>query len=207
MAGRPAARITDSVAHGAPPGLTPGPGSSNVIIGNLLAWRGIPLAAVAALQSAKTASDTTIKTATAAATAAKGTPGAPAAIAAEEATKVASAAAMGSLISSVGAMADIHICTVPLPAPPHGPGVVIDGSPTVLINNLPACRQGDTVLEALGPPNKIVMGCPTVLIGDTGSGGGSGSASPTSAVSALSEAGKFAIPLVCKGPCKACGQL
>jgi uncharacterized Zn-binding protein involved in type VI secretion len=30
---------------------------------------------------------------------------------------------------------------------------------------LPACRQGDTVLEALGPPNKIVKGDITVTIG------------------------------------------
>jgi hypothetical protein len=34
-----------------------------------------------------------------------------------------------------------------------------------LINNLPTCRQGDTILEAVGPPNKITVGEPTVLIG------------------------------------------
>jgi uncharacterized Zn-binding protein involved in type VI secretion len=51
------------------------------------------------------------------------------------------------------------------PPMPHGPGVVIDGSMTVLINGLAASRMGDTILEALGPPNKIVMGLPTVLIG------------------------------------------
>jgi uncharacterized Zn-binding protein involved in type VI secretion len=34
-----------------------------------------------------------------------------------------------------------------------------------LINNLPACRLGDTVLEAVGPPNKIVKGEMTVIIG------------------------------------------
>ena len=49
--------------------------------------------------------------------------------------------------------------------PPHGPGVVIDGSKTVFINSLPACRQGDTILEALGPTNKITGGDDTVLIG------------------------------------------
>jgi uncharacterized Zn-binding protein involved in type VI secretion len=43
--------------------------------------------------------------------------------------------------------------------------VVIDGSTTVVINNLPACRVGDSVLEALGPPNKIAMGAVQVLIG------------------------------------------
>ena len=97
--------------------------------------------------------------------AAAGTPGAPAAKAAEEATKAAAAAAMGSAITSAAGGADIHACTTPLPIPPHGPGVVIDGSATVLINNLPACRQGDTILEAVGPPNKIAMGLATVIIG------------------------------------------
>ncbi|MFN7650021.1 MAG: PAAR domain-containing protein [Acidobacteriota bacterium] len=41
----------------------------------------------------------------------------------------------------------------------------MDGSATVMINNLPACRLGDTVLEALGGPNKIVKGESTVIIG------------------------------------------
>jgi uncharacterized Zn-binding protein involved in type VI secretion len=36
---------------------------------------------------------------------------------------------------------------------------------TVSINSLPACRVGDTVVEALGPPNKIAVGLPTVIIG------------------------------------------
>jgi uncharacterized Zn-binding protein involved in type VI secretion len=67
--------------------------------------------------------------------------------------------------SSPPGMADIHQCATPLPIPPHGPGVVIDGSKTVLINGLPACRMGDTILEALGPTNKIVKGEMTVLIG------------------------------------------
>ena len=162
---RPAARITDSVAHPLPPVLTGGPGSINVLIGGLPAWRGIPLASAAALQSAKQIADTAIKTAEAATLAAAGTPGAPVAKAAEETTKATTAATMSSTISSSAAGADIHSCMTPLPIPPHGPGVVIDGSATVLINNLPACRLGDTIVEAVGPPNKIVRGCPTVLIG------------------------------------------
>ncbi|NJM22528.1 MAG: hypothetical protein HC836_46530 [Richelia sp. RM2_1_2] len=72
---------------------------------------------------------------------------------------------MSSTITSSAGGADIHACSTPLPIPPHGPGVVIDGSATVVINGLPACRMGDTVVEALGPPNKIVSGCPTVQIG------------------------------------------
>lgn len=163
--GRPAARITDPVAHPLPPVLTGGPGSMNVLIGSLPAWRGVPLAAAAALQSAKAVSDTTIKTAEAATVAAAGTPGAPAAKAAEETAKSTAAITMGNMISATAAGADIHNCATPLPIPPHGPGVVIDGSQTVLINGLPACFLGNTIVEAVGPPNKIVMGCPTVLIG------------------------------------------
>lgn len=175
---RPAARITDPVMHPLPPVLTPGPGSMNVLIGNLPAWRGVPAAVAAALQAAKQVSDTVIKAAEAATVAASGTPGAPAAKAAEEATKTACGAAMGAAISAAAGMADIHVCVTPLPLPPHGPGVVIDGSQTVLINNLPACRMGDSVLEALGPLNKIMMGCPTVLIGDSAGSGSTGGGAP-----------------------------
>lgn len=163
----PAARLTDNVAHPLPPVLTGGPGSPTVLIGMLPAWRGIPLAAVGALSAAKATSDAVIKTAEAATVAAAGTPGAPAAKAAEEAAKAAAAAAMGSMISGLaGGMSDIHACTTPLPVPPHGPGVVITGSPTVMINNMPASRMGDTILEAVGPPNSIVKGEMTVIIGD-----------------------------------------
>lgn len=146
----------------------------NTLIGFKPAWRGIPLAAAAGLMSAKATSDATIKAAEAATLAAAGTPGAPAAYAAEQAAKTAALASMGSMITGMAAGADIHMCTTPVPVPPHGPGVVVDGSPTVLINNLPACRVGDTIIEALGPPNKIAMGETTVIIGQSGSGGGGG---------------------------------
>ena len=162
----PAARTTDNVVHPLPPVLTPGPGSLNVLIGFLPAWRGIPLAAVAAIQAAKTAADTAIQTAVVATAAAAGTPGAPAAYAAEQAAKTAALASMSSAITGAAAGgSDIHMCATPSPVPPHGPGVVIDGSATVMINNLPACRLGDTILEAIGPPNKIAKGEPTVIIG------------------------------------------
>jgi uncharacterized Zn-binding protein involved in type VI secretion len=161
----PAARITDPVAHPLPPMLTPGPGSPTVFIGFLPAWRGIPLAAVAALQAAKQAADIAIQTAESATKAAAGTPGAPAAYAAEQATKASVLASMSSMISGASAGADIHACVTPLPVPPHGPGVVINGSATVMINNLPAARQGNTILEAAGPSNSITTGCPTVIIG------------------------------------------
>ncbi|MBV8586150.1 MAG: PAAR domain-containing protein [Verrucomicrobia bacterium] len=161
----PAARVTDPVVHPLPPVLSPGPGSINVLIGFLPVWRGIPAAAAAGLQAAKQVSDTAIQTAEAATLAAAGTPGAPAAEAAEQATKASCLASMSSTITSSAGGADIHTCATPLPIPPHGPGVVIDACPTVLTNNLPTARMGDTILEAIGPPNKIAMGCPTVMIG------------------------------------------
>lgn len=162
----PAARTTDNVLHPLPPVLTIGPGSMNVLIGFLPAWRGIPLGLSGALQAAKTVSDTAIQVAETATLAAAGTPAAPAALAAEQATKAASSAAMSSAISAAaGGGSDIHTCATPLPIPPHGPGVVIDGSATVQTNFLPQCRLGDTVLEALGPPNKIVKGEFTVIVG------------------------------------------
>jgi hypothetical protein len=145
--------------------LMPGPGSPFCLIGFLPAWRAIPAAAAAGLQAAKQAADITIQAAEAATKAAAGTPGAPAAYAAEQATKAAVLASMSSAITGASCGADIHACVTPLPVPPHGPGVVINGSPTVLIDNLPAARQGDTILEAAGPSNSITMGCTTVIIG------------------------------------------
>jgi uncharacterized Zn-binding protein involved in type VI secretion len=160
-----AARVTDLVVHPLPPKLSPGPGSLNVLIGNLPAWRGVLAAAAAGLQAAKQVSDMAITVAEAATVAAAGTPALPGALAAEQATKAACGAAMGSAVSAAAGGADIHVCATPLPIPPHGPGVVITGSTTVMINMLPACRVGDTILEALGPPNTIAMGCMTVIIG------------------------------------------
>jgi uncharacterized Zn-binding protein involved in type VI secretion len=124
----------------------------------------MPLAAAAALQVAQKAADTAIKAAEQVTKAAVG-PAAPVALAAEQTLKASLLASMSSMVTSASGGADIHMCSVPTPVPPHGPGVVIDGSATVLINNLPACRQGDTVLEAIGGPNKIVKGETTVIIG------------------------------------------
>ena len=175
----PAARITDAVVH-VPPALTGGPPALTVIIGMLPAWKGIPLAAAPGLVSAQQTSESAIKVAEnialaaqAAAVAAAGTPGAPVAVAAAtaarfaaEALKTSSAIAMSATIAAAAAGgASTHICATPWPLPPHGPGVVINGSATVSIENSPACRMGDTIVEAIGPPNKIAMGCPTVIIG------------------------------------------
>jgi len=109
MPGLPAARTTDQTAHGSP--LAPGPGSPNVLIGNLPAWRQI---------------------------------------------------------------IDQHMCPAVNISGADGVGCVMIGSPTVLINNFQACRVKDIVVEkpglALGPMNPIVMGCTTVLIGESAQG-------------------------------------
>lgn len=97
--GQPAARVADTTSHGTP--LSPGPGSSNVLIGGMPAWR---------------------------------------------------------------AGVDFHACPLVTVLVPHVGGVVAMGSSTVLINNFPAARQGDMVVE-VGPPNAIAMGEMTVLIG------------------------------------------
>lgn len=62
------------------------------------------------------------------------------------------------------ALSDMHTCPLVTGTVPHVGGVVSMGSTTVLINNLPAARQGDIITES-GPPNTIVMGCPNVIIG------------------------------------------
>lgn len=62
------------------------------------------------------------------------------------------------------ATSDFHTCPLSSGPVPHVGGVVTLGSTTVLINNLPAARQGDMITE-IGPPNSIAVGCPTVQIG------------------------------------------
>src|SRR5258707_13679929 len=101
----PAARVTDPVSHPLPPVLQPGPGSPNVLIGFLPAWRGVPAASASALQAAKQASDTIIQVAQAATLAAAG-PAMPAAKAAEGATKAACAAQRSSTVESEAGGAD-----------------------------------------------------------------------------------------------------
>lgn len=59
---------------------------------------------------------------------------------------------------------DFHACPLSTGPVPHVGGVVAMGSTTVLINNMPAARQGDMIVES-GPPNSITMGEPTVIIG------------------------------------------
>jgi len=133
------------------------------MIGFLPAWRAVPLAAAAGLQAAKTASDTAVTAAESATKAAAGTPGAPAALAAEQTLKASMLASLGASFAATGA--DIHMCTVPSPVPPHGPGVDVKGSATVSVCFFPAGRMGDTIIEPLGPTNTITSGQMNVMIG------------------------------------------
>jgi uncharacterized Zn-binding protein involved in type VI secretion len=122
---------------------------------------------------------------------------------------------------------DMAVCVGP-------PDVIVKGSMGVLIGFMPAARLGD--LTAHG--GTIVMGFPTVMIGETGSpggggGGGAGLGGSSSSAprhiagpgpgmhedmatqftlagpvgNAFTAAAKSGAPLVCKGPCEACGHL
>lgn len=108
------------------------------------------------------------------------------------------------------------------------PDVIVRGSMTVLIGMMPAARMGDQTAHG----GAIVLGAPTVLIGDSGSasgGGGSGGGGGPSGtkprdlappgpdmavdfvnaftvVNAFASAASGGTPLVQRGPCP-CGQL
>ncbi|KPL76901.1 hypothetical protein ADN00_09895 [Ornatilinea apprima] len=60
---------------------------------------------------------------------------------------------------------DLHTCPMVNGVVPHVGGPIMPpGSPTVLIGGLPAARLGD-MATCVGPPDSIVMGCMTVIIG------------------------------------------
>jgi uncharacterized Zn-binding protein involved in type VI secretion len=85
---------------------------------------------------------------------------------------------------------DMHVCPMlnpGVPPPPHVGMIISMGAPTVLIGGMPAARQGDMVACA-GPPDSILMGCPTVMIGTGGAGGGGGGAGSSGAASAQASA-------------------
>jgi len=60
---------------------------------------------------------------------------------------------------------DMHTCPMVTGIVPHVGGPILPpGCPTVLIGMLPAARVTD-MLTCVGPPDIIAMGSPTVLIG------------------------------------------
>jgi uncharacterized Zn-binding protein involved in type VI secretion len=69
-------------------------------------------------------------------------------------------------------LGDAHVCPLANPAPtpvPHVGMPVTLGSAGVFIGGMPAARMGD-MAPCTGPPDSIVGGCPTVLIGEVGGG-------------------------------------
>ncbi len=60
---------------------------------------------------------------------------------------------------------DMALCVGP-------PDTIAKGSATVMVNNMPAARVGDMTAHG----GSIVVGAPTVIIGDAGGGGGGGGA-------------------------------
>src|SRR5262245_21034592 len=63
---------------------------------------------------------------------------------------------------------DFHACPIVKGLIPDVGGMVMMGSPTVLINSMMACRVMDMVVEIPGGPNPIAMGATNVFIGDVG---------------------------------------
>ena len=83
-------------------------------------------------------------------------------------------------------LGDMHVCPMMTPAVPpipHVGGPILLGSPMVLIGGQPAARMGD-MATCVGPPSTILMGCPTVLIGEGGSGAASGGGAGSAAAAA-----------------------
>jgi uncharacterized Zn-binding protein involved in type VI secretion len=102
-------------------------------------------------------------------------------------------------------LTDMHICPQITVLVPHvGGPIMAPGVPTVLIGGMPAAVMGD-ICTCVGPPDSIILGssgvyiggkpaarmgdmtahggtimlgCFTVLIGETGAGGGGGGAAP-----------------------------
>lgn len=97
-------------------------------------------------------------------------------------------------------ISDMHTCPMVTGVVPHVGGPIILGSPTVITCAMPQARVGD-MLTCVGPPDTItkgsatvmvngmpaarlgdmtahggviILGAPTVIIGDAGGGGGGG---------------------------------
>jgi hypothetical protein len=62
------------------------------------------------------------------------------------------------------ALIDTHVCPLSDGPKAHVGGVVTKGSSKVFIDNFPAARQGDQIIES-GPANSISGGSPKVNIG------------------------------------------
>ena len=68
---------------------------------------------------------------------------------------------------------DMHTCPMFTGLVPHVGGPFILGSFTVIVGSMPQSKVGD-MLICVGPPDTLIMGCPTVQVGMAGGGGGAG---------------------------------
>ncbi|MBK9577371.1 MAG: PAAR domain-containing protein [Fibrobacterota bacterium] len=88
-------------------------------------------------------------------------------------------------------LGDMHVCPMMTPGTPpipHVGGPITLGSTGVMIGKKPAARMGDLAI-CVGPPSSVIMGCPTVMIGEVGSGSQAGSAGSAAAAAAASVKG------------------
>lgn len=128
-------------------------------------------------------------------------------------------------------LADQHVCPMFDGPKPHVGGPITGpGCATVLIGGMPAARVTD-MATCVGPPDLIVKGSPTVMIGfmmaarmgdntahggvivtgfptvmigEAGSAGGGGGGAGAAAA-AFADAAESGTPLIGKGGCEACG--
>ena len=63
----------------------------------------------------------------------------------------------------VACAGDPYVCPMFSGPTPHGPGTIVQGSPTVFIAGKPAARVGDS--SSCAPPGQIAVGEMTVLVG------------------------------------------
>ncbi len=91
---------------------------------------------------------------------------------------------------------DMHVCPMVTPGTPPIPHVggpiMPPGSPTVFIGGQPAARMGD-MATCVGPPDSIVKGSATVMIGMAGSGSGSGGGAGSSGAAAAKASAQNAV--------------
>ncbi len=91
---------------------------------------------------------------------------------------------------------DMHVCpmvTPGVPPIPHVGGPIMPpGSPTVLIGGMPAARMGD-MATCVGPPDSIIKGGATVMIGMAGAGSGSGGGAGSSGAGAAKASAQNAV--------------
>src|SRR5882724_4026676 len=68
---------------------------------------------------------------------------------------------------------DMHVCPMVTVLVPHVGGPFVLGSFTVIVGGVPQSRVTD-MLICVGPPDILVNGSPTVMVGMAGGGGGLG---------------------------------